>query len=70
MHDSLHHRREDQARSLDVQIEHWNSNESVKAAASEIIAAVREASDRFAGPQATPPAPWHYTYVPDAAPAD
>ena len=145
-----------QVRSLDVQIEHWNSNESVKAAASEILvaaqaliaspgfpadrpeqarqaletflsghrpvptptiaapglslhgqmraidfqvhrggrvvagpstatittdwvaagwaakldAAVREGSDRFVGPQTTPPAPWHYTYVPDAAPAD
>ena len=141
-----------QVRSLDVQIEHWNSNESVKAAAEEILvaaqaligsprfsadrpeqarealkaflaghrpvptptiaapglslhgqmraidfqvhqggrvvagpsaatiatdwaaagwaaklaAAVREASDRFVGPQASPPAPWHYTYVPEA----
>jgi hypothetical protein len=143
-------------RSLDVQIEHWNSNESVKAAADEILvaaqaliasprfptdrpeqarealtaflsgyrpvptptiaapglslhgqmravdfqvhqagrvvagpstatiatdwsaagwaarldAAVREASDRFVGPQASPPAPWHYTYVPEAAARD
>ena len=143
-----------EVRSLDVQIEHWNSNESVKAAADEILvaaqaliaspdfpptdrpeqarealkaflsgyrpvptptiaapglslhgqmravdfqvhqagrvvagpstatiatdwaaagwaakldAAVREASDRFVGPQASPPAPWHYTYVPEAA---
>ena len=140
-------------RSLDVQVEHWNSNESVKAAADEILvaaqaliaapgfptdlpeqarhalkalltghrpmptptiaapglslhgqmraidfqvhqggrvmagpstatigtdwaaegwavkldAAVRAASDRFVGPQASPPAPWHYTYVPEAA---
>ena len=140
-----------QVRSLDVQVEHWNSNESVKAAAREILAAaqalilspgfpadrpeqarealkaflsgykpeptptiaapglslhgqmraidfqvhqggrvvagpstatiatdwaatgwaakldaaVREASNRFVGPQATPPAPWHYTYVPE-----
>jgi hypothetical protein len=30
-----------QVRSLDVQIEHWNSNESVKAAADEILAAAR-----------------------------
>lgn len=141
-----------QVRSLDVQIRHWNSNESVKAAADEILAAaqalvaspgfpahrpeqarqafttflsnhrpvpsptiaapglslhgqmraidfqvhqdgrvvagpstatiatdwvaagwaakldaaVREGSDRLVGPQATPPAPWHYTYVPAA----
>lgn len=139
-----------QVRSLDVQVEHWNSNESVKAAAEEILAAaqalilspgfpasrpeqaretleafligykpvptptiaapglslhgqmraidfqvhqggrvvagpstatiatdwvaagwaakldaaVRVASSRFLGPQASPPAPWHYTYVP------
>ena len=145
-----------QVRSLDVQIEHWNSNESVKAAADEILvaaraliaspgfptdrpsqarealkaflsgyrpvptptiaapglslhgqmravdfqvhqagrvvagpstatiatdwaaagwaakldAAVREASDRFVGPQASPPAPWHYTYVPEAVARD
>jgi hypothetical protein len=145
-----------QLRSLDVQVEHWNSNESVKAAAEEILvaaqvliaspgfpadrpelarqalktflsghrpvptptiaapglslhgqmraidfqvhqggrviagpitatiatdwaaagwaakldAAVREASDKFVGPQATPPAPWHYTYVPEAAAHD
>jgi hypothetical protein len=138
-------------RSLDVQIEHWNSNESVRAAAEEILlaaqalvdspkfpahrpeqaghalqaflsgyrpmptptiaapglslhgqmraidfqvhqggrlvagpstatiatdwvasgwaarldAAVREASNRFVGPQASPPAPWHYNYVPE-----
>jgi hypothetical protein len=32
--------------------------------AAKLDAAVREASDRFIGPQATPPAPWHYTYVP------
>lgn len=145
-----------QVRSLDVQIEHWNSNESVKAAADEILvsaqaliaspefpadrpeqarqalqtflsghrpvptptiaapglslhgqmraidfqvhqggrgvagpstatiatdwaaagwaakldAAVRGASSRFIGPQASPPAPWHYTYVPEAVPRD
>jgi hypothetical protein len=145
-----------QVRSLDVQIEHWNSNESVKAAAGEILvaaqaliaspgfsadrpeqardalkaflsahrpvptpaiaapglslhgqmraidfqvhqggrvvagpgtatiatdwaaagwatkldAAVRAASDRFVGPQASPPAPWHYTYVPEAIAED
>jgi len=145
-----------QVRSLDVQIEHWNSNESVRAAAEEILvatqaliaspgfsadrpeqarkalkeflsghrpvptptiaapglslhgqmraidfqvhqggrvvagpstatiatdwvaagwatklnAAVRGASSRFVGPQASPPAPWHYTYVPEAAAGD
>jgi len=145
-----------QVRSLDVQIEHWNSNESVKAAAEEILAAaqalvlspgfpanrpeqaqealkaflsghrpvptptiaapglslhgqmraidfqvhqggrvvagpstatiatdwaaagwaakldsaVRAASDKFVGPQASPPAPWHYTYVPEAVARD
>ena len=145
-----------QVRSLDLQIEHWNSNESVKAAADEILvaaqaliaspgfpadhpeqarqaletflaghrpvatptiaapglslhgqtraidfqvhqggrviagpstatiatdwtaagwaarldAAVRAASDRFGGPQASPPAPWHYTYVPEAVAGD
>ena len=35
--------------------------------AAKLDAAVREASNRFVGPQATPPAPWHYTYVPTAA---
>jgi len=145
-----------QVRSLDVQVEHWNSNESVQAAAEEILAAtqaliqspgfpanrpeqardalkaflsgykpmptptiaapglslhgqmraidfqvhqggrvvagpktatiatdwaaagwaarldvaVREASNRFVGPQVSPPAPWHYTYVPEAAAGD
>jgi len=145
-----------QVRSLDVQIEHWNSNESVKAAAEEILAAaqalvaspgfpadrpeqarealksflsghrpvptptiaapglslhgqmraidfqvhqggqvvagpssatiatdwaaagwaakldaaVRAASDRFIGPQVSPPAPWHYTYTPEAVARD
>jgi hypothetical protein len=34
--------------------------------AAKLDAAVREASNRFVGPQATPPAPWHYTYVPEA----
>ena len=38
--------------------------------AAKLDAAVREASDRFVGPQATPPAPWHYTYVPEAAASD
>ena len=143
-------------RSLDVQVEHWNSNASVKAAADEILAAaqaliaspgfpadrpeqarqslktflsghrpvptptiaapglslhgqmqaidfqvhkggrviagpstasiatdwaaagwaakldtaVRAASDRFVGPQAIPPAPWHYTYLLDEAARD
>ena len=33
--------------------------------AAKLDAAVREASNRFVGPQATPPAPWHYTYVPE-----
>ena len=37
---------------------------------AKLDAAVREASDRFVGPQATPPAPWHYTYVPEAAAPD
>jgi hypothetical protein len=32
--------------------------------AQRLDAAVRAASSRFVGPQATPPAPWHYTYVP------
>jgi hypothetical protein len=145
-----------QVRSLDVQVEHWNSNESVKAAAEEILAAarvlilspdfpanrpeqarealkaflsghrpvptptiaapglslhgqmraidfqvhqdgrvvagpstatiatdwvaagwaakldaaVRAASANFVGPQASPPAPWHYTYVPAAVAGD
>ena len=145
-----------QVRSLDVQIEHWNSNESVKTAAEEILvaaqalisspelsadrpeqarealkaflsghkpmptptiaapglslhgqmraidfqvhqggqvvagpstatiatdwvaegwaakldSAVRAASNRFVGPQASPPAPWHYTYVPEAVAGD
>jgi hypothetical protein len=145
-----------QVRSLEVQVEHWNSNESVKAAAEEILAAaqvlilspgfpanrpeqapealkaflsgyrpvptptiaapglslhgqmraidfqvhqagrvvagpstatiatdwaaagwaakldaaVRSASDKFVGPQASPPAPWHYTYVPEAVARD
>ena len=34
--------------------------------AARLDAAVREASNRFVGPQATPPAPWHYNYVPEA----
>jgi hypothetical protein len=32
--------------------------------AAELDAAVRAASDRFAGPLAYPPAPWHHTYLP------
>ena len=145
-----------QVRSLDVQIEHWNSNESVKTAAEEILvaaqalisspelsadrpeqarealkaflsghkpmptptiaapglslhgqmraidfqvhqggqvvagpstatiatdwvaegwaakldSAVRAASNRFVGPQASPPAPWHYTYLPEGVASD
>jgi hypothetical protein len=40
--------------------------------AAKLDAAVRVASSRFIGPQATPPAPWHYNYVPAAVilPAD
>ncbi len=38
--------------------------------ATKLDAAVREASNRFVGPQATPPAPWHYTYVPEAVVRD
>ena len=32
--------------------------------AQRLNVAVRAASTRFVGPQTTPPAPWHYTYVP------
>jgi len=32
--------------------------------AQQLNVAVRAASTRFVGPQTTPPAPWHYTYVP------
>ena len=35
--------------------------------AARLDAAVREASNRFVGPQASPPAPWHYTYLPEGA---
>lgn len=35
--------------------------------AARLDAAVRQASSRFVGPQASPPAPWHYTYVPGKA---
>jgi hypothetical protein len=68
-----------QVRSLDTQIEHWNSNESVTAAAEEILAAgwaakldvaVREASRKFMGPLASPREPWHYTYTPEAVAPD
>jgi len=38
--------------------------------AAKLAAAVRAASDRFVGPQASPPAPWHYTYVPEATGRD
>ncbi len=38
--------------------------------AAKLDAAVRAASDRFVGPQDSPPAPWHYTYLPDAAAHD
>ncbi len=31
--------------------------------AARLDAAVRAASNKFVGPQASPPAPWHYTYV-------
>jgi hypothetical protein len=37
--------------------------------ATRLDAAVHAGSNRFVGPSASPPAPWHYTYVPDAAPA-
>jgi len=35
--------------------------------AAKLDTAVHAASNRFVGPQASPPAPWHYTYVPEAA---
>ena len=38
--------------------------------AAKLDAAVREASDRFVGPQATPPAPWHYSYLPPGVSVD
>ncbi len=38
--------------------------------AAKLDSAVREASHKFVGPQASPPAPWHYTYVPDAVAHD
>lgn len=37
--------------------------------AAKLNAAVRAASDRFAGPLANPHEPWHYTYTPKAAAA-
>ena len=37
---------------------------------AKLDAAVRAASDKFVGPQASPPAPWHYTYVPEAMARD
>jgi hypothetical protein len=36
---------------------------------ARLDAAVREASNRFVGPLATPREPWHYTYTPDAVAA-
>jgi hypothetical protein len=38
--------------------------------AAKLDAAVRAASNRFVGPQSSPPAPWHYTYVPEATVRD
>jgi len=38
--------------------------------AAKLDAAVRAGSNRFVGPQASPPAPWHYTYVRDALPRE
>lgn len=38
--------------------------------ATKLDAAVRAASDQFVGPQSSPPAPWHYTYVPEAVGRD
>ncbi len=37
--------------------------------AAKLDAAVHAGSNKFVGPLASPPAPWHYTYVPDAVPA-
>jgi hypothetical protein len=37
--------------------------------AAKLQAAVHAGSNKFVGPLVSPPAPWHYTYVPDAAPA-
>lgn len=34
--------------------------------AAKLDAAVRASTNRFVGPQASPPAPWHYTYAPAA----
>ena len=36
--------------------------------AAKLDAAVHAGSDKFVGPMASPPEPWHYTYVPHAAP--
>jgi hypothetical protein len=38
--------------------------------AARLDAAVHAASDRFVGPQASPPAPWHYTWVPEGVASD
>jgi hypothetical protein len=35
--------------------------------AARLDAAVRAAGSRFVGPQVSPPAPWHYTYLPVGA---
>jgi hypothetical protein len=38
--------------------------------AAKLDTAVRAASEKFVGPQASPPAPWHYTYAPEAVARD
>lgn len=38
--------------------------------ATKLHTAVHETSDKFVGPQASPPEPWHYTYVPQAVACD
>jgi len=38
--------------------------------AAKLEAAVSAGSDRFVGPQSSPPAPWHYTHVPEAPERD
>ena len=37
---------------------------------TKLHTAVREASNKFVGPQVSPPAPWHYTYVPKTVASD
>ena len=34
---------------------------------AKLHTAVRDTSNKFVGPQASPPEPWHYTYVPGSA---